>query len=158
MILGIMSDSHGDLAAVRRAVEAVGAVDLWLHAGDCSADVAFLSSCAGVRAVGVAGNCDGLAARVPKEEYLDLEGVRVFLTHGHAFGVKSGTDELVDWARRMDAGVAVYGHTHIPEVSQQGALWIVNPGSAARPRLGAPTAARAVIEDGRFAVTIVEIC
>ena len=158
MILGIMSDSHGDLAAVRRAAEAVGAVDLWLHAGDYCADAAFLAECTGVRTVGVAGNCDGLAARFPKEEYLDLEGVRVFLTHGHAFGVKGGTDGLLDWARQMDALVAVYGHTHIPEARQSGALWVVNPGSVARPRLDAPTAARAVIENGTFSVRIVEIC
>lgn len=158
MILGIMSDSHGDLAAVRRAVEAVGAVELWLHAGDCCADTAFLAACAGVRTIGVAGNCDGLAARCCKEEYLDLQGVRIYLTHGHDCGVKRGTDELAAWACRMDAQVAVYGHTHIPELRRSGAVWLVNPGSVARPRAGVPTVIRAVVENGEFSASFVEIC
>lgn len=158
MILGIMSDSHGDLAALRQAADAVGTVDLWLHAGDYCEDAAFLAEYTQARTVGVAGNCDGLAARLPQEEYVELLGLRLLLTHGHGHGVKRGTDELVAWARHMEAAVVVYGHTHIPEISRAGDLWIVNPGSVARPRLSGPTAVRAVVVKGIFSAELVEFC
>ena len=44
MRIGVMSDSHGDTAAVKRAVEFAGNVDIWLHAGDYCSDAACIGA------------------------------------------------------------------------------------------------------------------
>ena len=34
MKIGLISDTHGNTAAIDQAVELAGEIDLWLHAGD----------------------------------------------------------------------------------------------------------------------------
>jgi len=38
MRIGVISDTHGDQAAIRKAIKVISKVDIWLHAGDCSQD------------------------------------------------------------------------------------------------------------------------
>jgi len=59
MNIGVISDTHGDAAAIRRVVAAVGPVDMWLHAGDYSKDANILAALTGLPVTAVAGNCDG---------------------------------------------------------------------------------------------------
>ena len=40
---------------------------------------------------------------------------KLFVTHGHAYGVKSGLGRLAERAKTLGADVVLYGHTHIPE-------------------------------------------
>src|SRR5438876_9166714 len=97
MIVGIMSDSHGDAGATARAVallEAQGAEALF-HCGDvCSESV--LEELAGRKAWFVWGNCDDLSAM--KKSYVvdslglpwpaggvrvNLDGNQIAMYHGH---------------------------------------------------------------------------
>lgn len=133
--IGVMGDSHGDVISIRRVVERAGNVDLWLHTGDFFQDSQILASYSGVPVVAVAGNCDGRIAAKP-DEFLQLGGVAVWLTHGHRFGVKQGLEELVDWAMRYEADIVVFGHTHQTLSEQRGSLLLFNPGSVSMPRRG----------------------
>ena len=38
MRIGVISDTHGNIPALSKAIKAVGKVDQWLHAGDHSWD------------------------------------------------------------------------------------------------------------------------
>ncbi len=135
MRIGIMGDTHGNSFFIQQAVAAADSVDFWLHTGDFYRDAMFLSSFTGLAVTAVAGNCDGRAEAKP-DEFLEVEGYRIWLTHGHSYGVKLGLNELCEWARRYEADIVVFGHTHQAEILNEAGLLLINPGSAAMPRHG----------------------
>lgn len=155
MRIGVMSDSHGDQAAVKKAAAAAGQVDLWLHASDYSQDIAKLSQ-SGVEVIAVAGNCDGAASAKP-DEFLTVMGKKIWLTHGHRVNVKHSHQELIWWAKHYEVDIVIFGHTHIPEVKSVHNLLIVNPGSVAKPHWGYPTVAILEITDQIVNAQILEI-
>ena len=86
--------------------------DAVIHLGDHLEDAASMESVfSGVDFYHVPGNCDYFT-NVPPSLTISLDGVRVFLTHGHLFGVKSGLTRLALEARRVGAQLALFGHTH----------------------------------------------
>jgi putative phosphoesterase len=136
MKIGIMSDSHGNRTAIEAAAASAGDVDLWLHAGDCCPDADYLGIISATRVIKVRGNCDYPSETVQDEELIEAGGHTIFLTHGHTYGVKWGTDDLAVIAANEGADIVVYGHTHIAEQSRQGSVLILNPGSISQPRDG----------------------
>jgi uncharacterized protein len=81
----------------------------------------------------VYGNMDApdLRAALPKERMVEVGGARIGMVHipGPAAG-RAG--RLV--ARFPGCDAVVYGHTHLPEVSREGAVLILNPGSPTERR------------------------
>lgn len=157
MIIGVMSDSHGDFNAIEKAVNCIGEVDLWLHAGDYSTDAKFLEKYSGIKTVAVAGNCDGLAVKNQVDEFLELFGKKIWLTHGHHLRVKSGTQSLIEAAKDYGVDIVIYGHTHISEVSWHDHLLVLNPGSVARPHYTKPSLAKLVIEKEQLTAELIEL-
>lgn len=146
MIIGIMSDTHGDMAAIRRAVAAAGPVDMWLHGGDYSQDSNFLAELTGLPVTAVRGNCDG-AVDTKLDEYIEIGQLRLWLTHGHRFEAKERIAELAWWADRYAAKVVIFGHTHVALTIWQNEILVINPGSPSRPRGGGPPSC-AILEIG----------
>jgi uncharacterized protein len=85
---------------------------------------------------GVVGNMDEAALRelLPERRVVEVEGARLGIVHVAGPSVGRG-DRLVSMFPGCDA--VVYGHTHVPEVSRVGDVWVVNPGSPTERR-GAP--------------------
>jgi putative phosphoesterase len=137
MKIGVISDTHGDRRCIERAVSMVGIVDLWLHAGDHSQDSRKLAELTGLPVISVVGNCDGRTEAKP-DEFIEFEGCRIWLTHGHRYHVREGQADLLFWARHYEVQAVIYGHTHIPEVFWDQDLLLFNPGSASHPRGGFP--------------------
>lgn len=157
MRIGVMSDSHGDEYAVKKAVQIAGAVDIWLHAGDYYHDVNFIRENYGNQIVSVAGNCDGIGIKCPEEEFIEFAGKSIWICHGHRYSVKSSTRELEWMAKKYQVDIAIYGHSHIPEFHWEDKLLILNPGSVARPRFKNPTFAMIEIDDkGNIKPEIIE--
>ena len=80
----------------------------------------------------VPGNCDRFRCETGLPEVLcyDIAGLRVFMTHGHRHCVKTGTDTLLVAARKWDAKLVLYGHTHQAACYRTVAgVWVLNPGS-----------------------------
>ena len=134
MKVGIMSDSHGNTMAIDAALRQAGRVDHWLHAGDCISDAEYLQLASDTAVTMVAGNCDWPGTSVPGEALVELGGHRIFLTHGHTYGVRYTTDMLAEAAAENGADIVVYGHTHVVDQTPGEAVFILNPGSVARPR------------------------
>ena len=44
---------------------------------------------------------------------MEVDGVKIFFTHGHAYQVGYGLEELEQTARDLGASIACYGHTHV---------------------------------------------
>lgn len=146
MIIGVMSDSHGDYQAIEKAVKKIGVVDLWLHAGDCCTDAEFLKTLTGIQTIAVAGNCDWPNPQAEVDEFIEVDGLKLWLTHGHRYEVKLNTHLLVDSAKQQAVNIAIYGHTHILENRHYGDVLVLNPGSVARPYFGAPSFMKLRIE------------
>lgn len=131
--IGVMSDTHHSDAAVMRAMLALGDVDAFLHLGDCVEDAEYLQACTEAKVYSVAGNCDFYSG-IADERVVELSGVNIFMTHGHRYSVRDDDDLVLDRALELGCKVAAYGHTHCPSLEQRRGVWIMNPGSAFRPR------------------------
>lgn len=134
MRIAVLSDTH----APRRWKSCPPAVaahlrdaDLILHAGDvCTAAVLDeLAQYAPVTAVlGNNDSADVAAWGAPETTSLEVQGLRIAMIHDS--GPSGG--RMGRMRRRFpDAGLVVFGHSHIPltEVSPDGAFRIFNPGS-----------------------------
>ena len=153
----IVSDSHGDAAALRTAVEREKP-DRVFHLGDLCADAQRLASeYPELPVEGVAGNCDAYsAAKGPEQQLVEAEGVRFFLTHGHRFHVKLGTMLLEREGRSAGADVICFGHTHRAVCTRRNGVWMVNPGTAGGVNAKA-TCAVAELEQGNVSIEIKEL-
>ena len=125
----VLSDSPGDESAIKRAVMAQPKAEVVIHLGDGEAE------CQRARRsfpekmfLQVRGNCDW-ASDLPAAGTMELEGVKIFYTHGHAYGVKSGLYNAVCAAREQGARVLLYGHTHKAYMDYEDGLYILNPGA-----------------------------
>ena len=135
MRIGVMSDSHGDLRAIGRAVEKLGHVDLILHAGDYYQDAMTLGAKLPVPVIAVGGNCD-LMMTTPRQHIGNYSGFKLLLIHGHQYGVKRDINSLFAHAQKRRIDIVVYGHTHVPHVEIRDGIHMFNPGSVAYPRIG----------------------
>jgi len=129
MRIGVISDTHGDQATIRQVVKLLSNIDMWLHAGDCCQDAECLRSLVAVPVFAVRGNCDGTTT-TKIDEFVEAHGHRIWLTHGHYYGVKKNTQDLVRWGKHHEVDIVIYGHTHVPDNHWCGGILIFNPGSA----------------------------
>jgi putative phosphoesterase len=150
-----LSDSHGKLKMAEQVVSELGELDLVLHAGDYYEDGLQLAEICGVEVKAVTGNCDRCATG-PAEELLELGGYRIYLTHGHLFGVKRSLARLYQRALEVGAAIVIYGHTHIPHQEQIGNILFLNPGSITWPRSFEHTFAVLELQPDGFTAEICE--
>jgi putative phosphoesterase len=134
MRIGVLSDSHGSLRRAEQAVSLMGKIDLLLHAGDFYRDGLHLGRIFQVETKAVVGNCDR-GTQGPVEEILEVADHRILLTHGHLYGVKFGLMRLYYRALEVEAGIVVFGHTHVPMAEEVEGVYFLNPGSVAYPRV-----------------------
>lgn len=102
-----------------------------LHAGDVGGDEILdeLSIIAPVHAV--FGNTDSPGnPRLRDAIDLDIDGLRIHVSHGHELGAPKPEKLLARYA----ADVIVYGHTHASLVVKADGRLVVNPGSAGPAR------------------------
>jgi hypothetical protein len=105
----------------------------------------------------VAGNMDwpDLRAVLPRSHVVEAGGARIGVIHDP--GPRAGREERLA-ARFPGCDAVVYGHTHVPDVTRHGDVWILNPGSPTeRRRAPSHTMIRLEIEDGRLEPKLVEI-
>ncbi len=143
----IMSDSHGNVDAMRRVIKLHRDADRIVFLGDGLADAIACESEFDRPILRVKGNCDGawtgLYKDVPEAQPVEVMGHRILLTHGHRFGVKGGAGNLASFAASSGYDIALFGHTHEPQESylhtSEGPIYLFNPGSLTYPNNGAPT-------------------
>ncbi|MEO6399184.1 MAG: metallophosphoesterase family protein [Tepidiformaceae bacterium] len=119
MLIGLIADTHGELAEDARA--ALEGCELILHAGDIGSGVlARLESLAPT--VAVRGNNDlaGPEALLPEVAFVDAAEQRIAVVH-----------RLVD-APAADFDILVFGHCHKRHDDSQAERRYINPGAAGR--------------------------
>lgn len=124
----VFSDSHGDVASMVEVIEREQP-DQVFHLGDYIRDAEELQWAYPELTIHrVPGNCDWHSKAIG-EVTLTLEGVRMLLCHGHAYGVKSGLGALAWHAHEEKAELALFGHTHQAHHSVRMGVHLCNPGS-----------------------------
>ncbi len=156
MRLLVFSDSHGNTKCMDKAIEAIGSFDAIIHLGDIERDVHWLEQKYGQYPLyAVRGNNDFYCSR-PNDIVAEIDGVKIFLCHGHTYGVRYGTDSLLTAAKSRGCQAALFGHTHIPLDKTEDDVLIFNPGSCALPRNYKPSFGILEIENGKCTSVIVD--
>ncbi len=135
MRIGVFSDSHGDLEALKRAVDHAGHLDFAIHCGDYYEDIVKVLGNTPILYEGVCGNVD-FVRHAPLEQLLNLGGVSIYVSHGHLFDVKYDLNRLFYKGLEVQADICLFGHTHVAQILEKEGLILMNPGSVTRPKGG----------------------
>lgn len=130
----LLSDTHGNLSGMQKALEKFGAnADYIVHCGDGTrGEAKWLRE--NVRHAGVIcvrGNCD-FTDKLKDVEFFEVCSKRIMVTHGHLFGVKYELGNLSYKAEEQGAELVFFGHTHICADETLGNVRMINPGSCGR--------------------------
>lgn len=143
----IFSDSHGNKAAINKLLPIMNEADYIICLGDVKDETEDLEILYNDKFIRIRGNCD-FDYSVLTEQIIEIEGLKILITHGHEYRVKSSLLDLTARARELSASVALYGHTHIAVVTEENGLTLINPGALGG--YGARTYCYAVITGGRI--------
>jgi len=151
----VFSDSHGCPDRMLSTISQISP-DIIIHLGDGRIDVSKIKKqFPHIPLRAVQGNCD-LNSDLPETELFSVGAVKIFITHGHIYGVKRVLSPLIDEANGLSANIVMYGHTHIADCSMVGGLYVLNPGSCAS--FSSPSCAEVIIDDkGEIFCRILEI-
>lgn len=129
MKIGVVSDTHGNVEQLNKIIANNPDISLWLHAGDGAEDCLQAQELfSDKRFFFVRGNGDR-NSQIPYELWLEESSLLIWLTHGHRENVKKDFHELIWVAKKGEADVVIFGHTHCPYIKKDENLWIVNPGA-----------------------------
>ena len=126
----VVSDSHGNTVMLQRIIDRESPFDRLVHCGDGAADLLRVRLPADTPVTLVAGNVDrARGIELPAAEVLEVEGVRILVTHGDAFYVKSDYGPIAEAARAHGFDAVLFGHTHIKYLRLTRPI-LFNPGPA----------------------------
>ena len=126
----IFSDSHRRFNPMYEAVEREGGIDYIIHAGDVVEDAEELAVAYPRKSViYVRGNNDFWHRDVPDDRFFTLDGVKIFLTHGHNYGVKYSAAKVKQHAVQLGADICIFGHTHSAVCDWARGFCLFNPGT-----------------------------
>ena len=134
MKIGIVSDTHGFTDYVKEALLDVHDLDLIIHLGDYVKDALELEEELGVKVEYVRGNCDYDEVDIEQERILEVEGKKIFMTHGHLYNIKMDLNRIFYRGQELNCDIILFGHSHIPTKVIKQDIIILNPGCAAIPR------------------------
>jgi len=129
----VISDTHGRTAHLDTILPKVKPLDQLIHLGDVGKDTDYIEVVAECACCFVAGNND-FYSNLPRERVIKLNGVPIFLTHGHYHYVNARKDFIRSAAIQRGAKVALFGHTHVPYLEEEDGILVANPGSLSLPR------------------------
>ena len=124
----VISDSHGDPYAVKQALDEQPTAKILFYLGDGEHDLSPIEGRQNVYIHKVKGNCD-YGSTLPSYVVDEVDGVRIYATHGYVERVKYGKTLLRQYAADNKATIALYGHTHVADTTYDDGIWLVNPGS-----------------------------
>lgn len=135
MLLGIISDSHSLLP--NSVFTAFKDVDAILHAGDIGS-IGILGDLGVLAPVyAVAGNCDSpeVQQNIGRRKIVELGGKRFGLFHGDCLNsYRPAAEAAWNQFKEQKVDAIIFGHTHVPTITQYQGLPLFNPGSCTRPR------------------------
>ena len=129
----IVSDTHGRITNFKECLKRVSPIDMLVHCGDVEGQEEEIRRLVGCETHIVSGNNDYFTS-LPREEEFLMGKYKVFLTHGHSYGVSLGMDRIVEEAKERGADTVIFGHIHRPVDKKKDGIRLLNPGSLTYPR------------------------
>jgi putative phosphoesterase len=127
----IISDSHGWGKELQMVLDRHrNEMDILIHCGDSELDNEH-PAIEGVKVV--KGNCD-FGDDFPNERTENVNGVSIYVTHGHLYNVKMTNVPLSYRAEEKQAQIACFGHSHVATAFFENGVIYINPGSIRLPR------------------------
>lgn len=157
MRIVVISDSHGNAAAVQKIASLHTTAEVFICLGDGERDFEPLKGRFPDKLFrSVRGNSDW-GSDSPLMDMLVLERKRILFAHGHTFNVKQSSNLILNEAHYVKANIVLYGHTHLPVTDYVGGVYVLNPGSVSQPRSGKPTYGVVDITDAGIVTRIVAV-
>lgn len=128
----LVSDTHGRDGNLEAVLEEEQP-DFLCHMGDLEGSEDHLRVIAQCGVAMVSGNND-FWTDLNAEVIFELEGFRIFMTHGHSYYVSMGLDRIKYAGYEKGADIVLFGHTHQPTLEIFDDIIIANPGSLSYPR------------------------
>lgn len=127
----VISDSHGSFEEVNKIIRQNSKADVVAFCGDGSSDLDYAKQqFTDKMFLSVRGNCDWCSSDAFLQE-ITLCGKKIVITHGHLHGVKEGYSRISYLGHDLGANIVLFGHTHLPHLSYDGRILLMNPGSVA---------------------------
>jgi len=153
----VVADTHARTANLKKLCLKQRDADVFIHLGDGIDDIDRIreqyTNCSFIT---IRGNVD-FGSKEPKEKLLVLEEKRIFMTHGHKYGVKTSYDALLNKAKEQSADILLFGHTHAAFYTYADGVYILNPGSLELPQRDAPRFGIIDIIDGSITAYLAEL-
>ena len=157
MRIAVVGDTHGIVGFAMDKLQSIKEFDLLLHLGDYCRDAEKISDKLNVKTITIKGNGD-LDSKYNEDELLEVVGKKIFMTHGHRYGVHRNLNKLYYKGLELGADIILYGHTHVPLILEEDGISIMNPGSPTNPRGNDPKLTFGIIEiEENIKLSIVEI-
>ncbi len=130
----VFSDTHGNFHTMEEIFKRNDSADAFIFLGDGERELNRIRELyPRKRIYNVAGNCD-YGSKALNWDMLMVNKVKIIFTHGHNDGVKFSFDMIKEKAKKSEADIVLFGHTHCRYYSYENGLHILNPGSASQPR------------------------
>ena len=129
----VVSDTHGRHTNLDRILEMAGEIDMFVHLGDVEDGDVYLDAVIECEKHIIGGNND-FFSDLPREEEFYIGKKKVYITHGHQYGVAYGTEEIKRAGLARGADIVMFGHTHRPYLEVEEKITVLNPGSVSYPR------------------------
>lgn len=130
----VVSDTHRKNDIFLKLIEKLKPLDFMIHCGDAEGSEYVLSQAAECETQFILGNNDFFSP-LPQEVELTFGQNKIWVTHGHYYGVNMGNERLKREGKARGAQVVMYGHTHKPCIDYSDSdIIAINPGSLAYPR------------------------
>jgi len=121
----ITSDIHGNIDALNEVKKKHADIIHHLDAGDiCLDQIQYERH----HLITVKGNND-FRSKEPYFRVVDLEGVKILISHGHLEHVKFGLEKLLLKAKSHEVNLCIFGHTHERYMMVKDGILMINPGS-----------------------------
>ncbi|MFU8792504.1 MAG: metallophosphoesterase family protein [Acholeplasmataceae bacterium] len=140
MTILITSDVHGRSDLLKAVIEKHKNIELHINAGDMCLNQHIIDK---YQVITVSGNNDYPKTQ-PNERVIELNHMRIYMTHGHIEHVKLGLERLKKKATDHKVHLCIFGHTHKRYLNVDDNIVFVNPGS-----LGDGSKSYAIYEDGK---------
>lgn len=128
----LVSDTHGRNYYLEEALE-LEKPDFLCHMGDVEGSEDYIRMITKCPLAMVSGNNDFWTDLNPEVTF-ELQGFRIFMTHGHYYYPHAGNDRLKSAGRKNGADIVLFGHTHRPTLEIDKDIIVANPGSLTYPR------------------------
>lgn len=129
----IVSDTHGRDTYLEQVIEREKPIDMLLHLGDLEGSEDYICAIAPCPVEMISGNNDYFT-QLEREKIIKIEAYKIFMTHGHRFGVNFGTEKITEIGREKGVDIVMFGHTHRPYLNILDDITVLNPGSISQPR------------------------